>query len=253
MLGLIQEKSPLRNPRNSIAIPFLFRKAKSIWSPVTNILRLIEVGRLSTGLLHDLMGPVTALTIFTSQLSKDDPRTSAVIESSKRIEELLNLTRNQFQSENIAVNFSVKETVQNAMELLRYRAIRNRVRLVSINNEDLYLHGKQIFFYQVVINLISNAIDSYQTENNGIRDVVIKTERLSEFLSITVKDFGCGLTDKQQKKIFKCFYSSKSNGTGIGLCVVQQIVKRNFGGTIKFSSELNKGSTFVVSIPINQK
>lgn len=262
MSELINRNTPLRRPRNSIAIPFLFNKIQNIRNPITNILKLIEIGKLSAGILHDLMGPVTALTLYTSQLEleKSDPRTTAVIESSKRIEELLGLVRKHFRSETLVDEyFSVKETIKNVMTLLHYKSTKNNVRLIMIGKPDLEINGKQLLFYQIIINLVSNAIDSYQIiqtekEEEKRKDVIIKIEETEEnLINIYVKDFGCGLTPKQQRKIFKCFYSDKSNGTGIGLAVVQQIVRKNFNGKIRFSSELNKGSTFIVSIPMENK
>jgi signal transduction histidine kinase len=246
-----KKNTELRTPRNSIAIPFLYQITQVLWKPLNNVYRLMELGKISSGLLHDLMGSVTAITIYTSQLKENDPKTRAVIESSKKVEELIELIREQIKNTEHSEFISVKESINNVMELLKNKAIKNKVRLISITNTDLKIFGRKIFFYQIIMNLISNAIESYNSDKFIKRNIIVKTQVENNNMVISIRDFGCGMNKKEQKKIFRCFYSKKENGTGIGLFVVYGMLKKHFKGKIKFSSEPNKGSVFYLSIPLN--
>lgn len=102
---------------------------------------------------------------------------------------------------------------------------------------------------QVLVNLISNASQSYNgTPNQKVKLVVDADEKN---VYIYVIDSGCGMTKETQDKLFKEMVTTKGkNGTGIGLYMSYSTIKGNFGGDIEFESNENIGTTFKVTIPI---
>jgi two-component system NtrC family sensor kinase len=100
---------------------------------------------------------------------------------------------------------------------------------------------------QVFMNLISNAIDAIG------KDGLIKVEsrRNDQNITVSITDDGPGIPRDQQKKVFDPFFTTKSTGkgTGLGLWVTYDIIKR-MGGTITLKSEMEKGTTFMVTLPI---
>jgi signal transduction histidine kinase len=80
----------------------------------------------------------------------------------------------------------------------------------------------------------------------------LATENTGEELRIVVQDNGIGIADDKQGKIFEPYYTTKENGTGLGLTLAYKIVKEH-GGEMSVRSKLGQGSVFVISLPIPQK
>ena len=102
---------------------------------------------------------------------------------------------------------------------------------------------------QVFINILINALDA--VEGNGRIDVISNHDE--ENVYIEISDNGCGMDKETISKIFDPFFSTKDvgKGTGLGLSVSYGIIKK-FKGDILVQSEVNKGSSFTVKLPINQ-
>lgn len=102
----------------------------------------------------------------------------------------------------------------------------------------------------VVINLLSNAI-KFSTDESTID---VYTERTEDYLTISVKDYGIGIPDEEQRSLFKIFFRSSFatniQGTGLGLYIVKKYVEI-MGGTISFKSEIGEGTEFVIKFNIS--
>jgi two-component system phosphate regulon sensor histidine kinase PhoR len=123
---------------------------------------------------------------------------------------------------------------------------------IEINiQEDLGTNIPEIRIKQILSNLISNSI-KYNKKNG---EIIIKSYQKNNFLYIEVEDTGIGIPDDEQQKMFDKFYrcaeAKKLNieGTGLGLSIVNDIVNA-YGGDIKITSAVNKGSKFVISLPL---
>jgi signal transduction histidine kinase len=99
---------------------------------------------------------------------------------------------------------------------------------------------------RVFNNLISNAVQSIDGENNGI--VIVHVTSGDKTIIVSVKDNGCGISDYQKPMIFTPKFSTKTNGMGLGLAMVKSIVETH-NGKIWFSSEAGKGTTFSMEFP----
>ncbi len=117
--------------------------------------------------------------------------------------------------------------------------------------EDLNINIPEIRIKQILSNLISNSI-KYNKKNGKIN---IDSYQKNNLLYIEVEDTGIGISDKEQQKIFDKFYrcteAKKLNieGTGLGLSIVSNIINA-YSGNIKISSAINRGSKFIISLPI---
>ena len=133
--------------------------------------------------------------------------------------------------------------------------------LASKNNNQIYyeiedgltsMKGDETRLRQCVVNLISNAVKF--TENGKVTVKVESDNKSDESLSISVTDTGIGMTDQQLQKIFEDFTqadeetTAKFGGTGLGLAITRNLVTM-MQGTVSVESELDKGSTFTISLP----
>jgi signal transduction histidine kinase len=103
----------------------------------------------------------------------------------------------------------------------------------------------------VLFNLLSNAI-KYSSEN---KEIIFSVE-IGDELVIQVQDKGMGIPEEEQQHLFERFFRAKNatniQGTGLGLNIVQKHVDL-MGGTIDFISKLDEGTTFIITLPTNQK
>jgi two-component system nitrogen regulation sensor histidine kinase NtrY len=100
---------------------------------------------------------------------------------------------------------------------------------------------------QVLINLVKNAIEALEDSSDAKLDITVK--RILDSVSLEISDNGPGIPPEIQEKIFVPFYSTKADGSGIGLSLSRQII-RNHGGQITVESEAGRGTTFKISLPV---
>jgi signal transduction histidine kinase len=100
---------------------------------------------------------------------------------------------------------------------------------------------------RVFNNLLKNAIQAIEIEEDGLIEVQISKE--NEMIQIAVRDNGNGIDDELQEKIFSPNFTTKTSGMGLGLAMVKNIINSH-GGTIWFESEIQKGTTFFFTLPI---
>jgi signal transduction histidine kinase len=116
--------------------------------------------------------------------------------------------------------------------------------------QEVFLDPK--LFKHIAFNLLSNAIK--YSENNT--EITYKIESNHSLLKIEIIDQGIGIPIEDQNNMFQRFYRAKNaaniEGTGLGLNIVKQYTKL-MGGSIKFKSQLNEGSTFYIEFPLNLK
>lgn len=138
----------------------------------------------------------------------------------------------------------VKEIAAELSNLLKQN---QKIQYSHSGDEDVMI-DKQ-FFKNIIINLLSNAI-KFSPENSVI---VITTSLTDNQFNITVKDSGIGIPKEEQANLFERFFRAKNalnvQGTGLGLNIVAKYIEE-LSGEIKFESELNKGTTFYITIPI---
>jgi two-component system phosphate regulon sensor histidine kinase PhoR len=121
---------------------------------------------------------------------------------------------------------------------------------VNEGGNEFFVNGNSERLEQVIMNLINNSV-KYSQEN---KKVIIKTTRLNNKVRISVIDFGIGLSEDQQKKIFERFYRVEdkkhlASGLGMGLYISAEII-RNHKGEIGVEGGLGKGSTFYFDLPL---
>ncbi|MGG5253490.1 ATP-binding protein [Neobacillus sp. SM06] len=116
----------------------------------------------------------------------------------------------------------------------------------SCDNEYIAIECDEVQIKQALINFIKNAIEA--TSTNG--EVTIKMEKdcNHNIAKISVSDTGCGMTGDEIQKLGTSFFTTKEDGTGLGIFVTYTIIK-NHNGTIEVKSEKGQGTTFTITLP----
>ena len=153
-------------------------------------------------------------------------------------------------SEEQCVDFPVSELFQH-VEILMQHMLKEKLATLEIKNDisdDVKINGNINSLVQVINNLISNAIEAYG--ENQDKKVELSAKNSSDKITISVKDFGPGLSDDVKNKLFKEMITTKGkNGTGLGLFMSYSNIKAHFNGDVTFETS-SKGTTFNVIIPI---
>ena len=169
--------------------------------------------------------------------------------------------------------FTVGELLKTVNILMKHE-LKNALVTLNINcavSESTTIKGNVNSLVQIVNNLISNAIQAYiepdeeqkdnkeditekdNNENIAKRKIIdLNVTKEKGNIVISVRDYGCGIPPKVQEKLFKSMVTTKGhNGTGLGLFMSYSNIRGHFNGDLKFTSEVGKGTTFYIIIPID--
>ncbi|KSU84156.1 PAS domain S-box-containing protein [Fictibacillus enclensis] len=236
-LGILQDVTERRQTQERL------RKAETL-----NV-----VGEMAAGVAHEIRNPLTSLKGFV-QLMQNEGQAhevyySIILNEVDRIDhiikEFLLLAKTDRQEvQKISLVNTLKETVS----LLETQAILKNITLDLVCEEDLPdSHCDPFQMKQVFINLIKNAIEA---SNAGGKISITAKRKDSKYIHFTFTDNGTGMPNKVLNRIGKPFYTTKEDGTGLGLMVSYKIIE-NHKGTVNVSSEVGKGTTFEISLPLS--
>ncbi len=147
-------------------------------------------------------------------------------------------------------DFTIEELL-NRVYILMKHDLNNSLVEMKYNlkvDKEYEMQGNINALVQVIDNLISNAIQSYNGKPDGLIEFTISKE--DNNINFEIRDFGCGMTKEVQDKLFKEMITTKGkNGTGLGLYMSYSNIKAKFNGNITFESKVGEGTTFNIAIP----
>jgi len=231
---------------------------------VAQIYRFAEFGKLSSGLFHDLVNPLTALSLNLEQLKsqKTSDYTTAhqyleqALVTTKRMGKFIEGMKKQIQKQEASESFSLTGEIDQAIQILAHKARKTDVKIRFKPERDIQIHGNPAAFNQLVVNLLSNAIDACETQDDpDRRKVSITLSKKNSWLTLAMKDGGCGIPKENLDRIFDPFFTTKSiqKGTGIGLSTCKKIIEESLKGTVKVESEKGRGTTFTITFPYKNR
>lgn len=240
--------------------------------------RLASLGQLIGGIAHNLKTPIMSISgaaegltdlVKEYEASVGDPEVTVqdhhdiakdmkdwiekIHSYTEYMSDIITAVKGQTvtMSEEQAVSFTLDELVKRVNILMKHELKNALVELnVSMQvNEQTVLKGNINSLVQVINNMISNAIQAYDGKPDNKIDLILKKENNN--IIISVKDYGCGLPDEVQKKLFKEMITTKGkNGTGLGLFMSYSTIRAHFNGNMTFETEQGKGTTFNIILPL---
>ncbi|MCU0373510.1 MAG: ATP-binding protein, partial [Ignavibacteria bacterium] len=214
---------------------------------------------------HDLRNPLQGLLGFSGLLNDNysDLTTAEVREyigyiyqSAKKMHSLTNnlLQWSRIKTGNIVYSpeiFNVRDAAEQNTELLKPNALKKGIEIEIFTDDSLCIYCDKGMFDSILQNLISNSI---KFSKNFSRIEVFAKKAGSGFVQVNVRDYGVGIDNDNQHKIFSLDShfstagTAEEEGTGLGLILCKELVEKQ-GGTISFVSEPGKGSTFSFTVP----
>jgi len=217
--------------------------------------KLSALGRMAAGIAHEINNPLAGILLFSTNLRKKVPEEGnlregldVIIRETQRckgiIQGLLEFSRDKEPKKVLA---NMNDIIEKVLSILgnefRLHHITVEKNLSSKMPESM-LDVNQM--QQVFTNLLINAIEAIQEDGVIKIKSYMTPDKKAE--RIEIEDSGCGIPPDQIEKIFEPFFSTKKDGTGLGLAVSYGIIQKH-QGSIRVSSEPNQGTRFTIEIP----
>ena len=240
--------------------------------------RLASLGQLIGGIAHNLKTPIMSISGAAEGLtdlvkeydsSIDDPEVNSqdhhdiakdmsewivkIKEYTEYMSDIITAVKGQAVtlSETENISFDIDELVKR-VDILMKHELKNALIYMNVQMnapKNTKINGDINSLVQVINNMISNAIQAYNGKTEQNIDLILN--KSDGNLIISVRDYGCGLPQKVQDKLFKEMITTKGKiGTGLGLYMSYSTIKAHFNGNITFESKEGEGTTFSIILPL---
>ncbi len=227
---------------------------------LAHINRVTTMGELTASLAHEIRQPISAAVTNAKTclrwLGRDEPDVAEAREAASRLvkdvtraADIISRISSLFKKgESQRESVDVNELVREMIVLLRSEASRYSISIRTELAEDLpKIMADRVQLQQVFMNLMLNGIDAMK-ETSGGNELTIKSEVGDGQLLISVSDAGVGLPPEQADQIFTAFFTTKDNGTGMGLPISRSIIESH-GGRLWANANSARGATFQFTLP----
>jgi len=236
--------------------------------------RLSALGEMSAGLAHEINQPLTTLSlIFDNILLESNvnhvvdlnylhAKTEKIFENVERIRNIIDHVRAFSRSHNGFINasFNINESIKSALSMISMQYRINGIDLVTHFEKEIpSIIGNDYKFQQVILNLVGNAKDALLEKKNKIKknfpmSIMIRTRNDKHHIKVEVEDNGIGIKPEIMDKVLLPFFTTKEagKGTGLGLSISYGLIKE-IKGSIDVRSEVLKGTTIIISLPMPEK
>lgn len=225
--------------------------------------QLASVGQLAAGVAHEINNPlalinetagyVKDLFTITETYSEDDELMENIESILDAVERCGRITRQLLgfaRKFDIKIQkIKIKEVITDVLNFHSKEAVyRNITVNVDVPDPDLEIESDRGKLQQILLNLVNNA---FQAVVEGCRLDIAARKKDTETVEISIGDNGCGMSEEKLSKVFEPFFTTKElgKGTGLGLAITYGLVKK-LQGEISVSSEISKGTTFTISLPL---
>lgn len=221
--------------------------------------KLTIIGRLTASLLHEVRNPLSAIKLNLDYMKMSEKELSdeitesidSSLEAFDRINhiiaDVLDFTR---KSNSSLKGTSLNRVTDRALEIIHSTAAKKGIIIEKYLDSDLpHINANENKLLQVLLNLINNAIDASANKSKIIIRTGIADTSNNKKIIWEVEDFGCGIKPDDVQKIKKGYFTSKTEGSGVGLLVCKNLIDE-MKGEFSFDSLYGKGSKFYIKFNV---
>ncbi|MCH8044154.1 MAG: PAS domain S-box protein, partial [Planctomycetes bacterium] len=240
------------------------KEVQQLQDKLAHVSRLSTMGEMATGLAHELNQPLTAISTYCyvgkqslAQASKVDTEQlrelfEKLSAQAMRAGEIIRRLRGLVGKRTaVRSQVDVIEPIQEVLHLLESDLRQSEVRVeLQADHANGVVTIDEIQIQQVLVNLIRNAVDAMSETQRERRSLTITTSRTAdELIDVAVCDTGEGIPVESSEQVFDAFFSSKSEGMGMGLAISRTIIESH-GGRLWWTPNPNRGVTFHFTLPM---
>lgn len=240
---------------------------KEIQEDLIRVDRLAEIGRTSSGIIHEINNPIAvigeiagwieAVAADAKGLNPEDREeietaVQHIREQTRRCRsithQVLSFVRDSGPSKtSIDIHQLLEETASFLHPDLKYKEIEV---VLNLMEGPLLMDSDKQLLEQVLVNLMSNAVYAVKEKKETGGRIQIETVRDESMIEIRISDNGIGISEENQKRMYDLFFTTKprGKGTGLGLPICRNIISK-LGGSLAFKSEAGEGTTFFIRLP----
>ncbi|OVE49907.1 hypothetical protein CBW21_03440 [Chromobacterium violaceum] len=257
----LRDMGPLRQ-RTAEALEASETRVKEHLEKLSHVARLHTMGEMASGIAHELNQPLTAISNYCQAAMQmlegvDDapPQVHSALKlavaQAGRAGEIIKRLRALVSKRAIETRLiDINQVVGNCMFLAEYDLRDRGIEVVQLlSGYSIPVMADSIQLEQVVLNLLSNAMDALKDEPPMKRHVIIHTRREGRKGILEVRDTGRGITPDLLEVLFHPFFSTKPHGMGLGLSICQTIVEQ-YGGLISAENIPASGACFRIELPL---
>lgn len=229
---------------------------------LAHVMRLHTMGEIAAEMAHEINQPLYAISNFAEaglmHLRSGTPDRVAQLQgclehiytqAARAAQIVKNLRNFVSKTEGVFQEVSFNGLVRDALELVVVEARRKRAEVeLALDRRDVSVHVNPVQIQQVLVNLLINAFEAMETLPQERRHVRVTTCIEASQVQLTVEDSGPGVSEDDLSRVFEPFYTTKSQGMGMGLAVSRTIVISH-GGKIWAERNERGGTTFRMTLP----
>ncbi|GLB60286.1 sensor histidine kinase [Cytobacillus sp. NCCP-133] len=231
--------------------------------------QLVAIGQMTAGLAHEVKNPLGTVQLASDLIASEvkdltvstaeaEASVEMIAEAAKDIQDeiqrldllvrrFLQFSRKNKKDETV---FSVKTSAAETLQLLSHQFRKKKITArLNAEGEDYFIKGDRNQMIQAFINIFINSIEAVSL--NGTISVAMKAAAHGT-IEIEIKDDGIGIPQQKIKRIFNPFFSTKQEGTGLGLWITHEIISSH-NGQIEVESEMGEGTSFLISLKKHEK
>lgn len=241
----------------SVAVAYDVTEERKLESSAKRSERLSELGNLAAGVAHEIRNPLNAISIASQRLKSEFEPKSDEVEYGQLVGNIkseitrLNDIINQFlalarTSSASREPFDLSELCEEVRRLLEAEADALGMKLNAASKPGMIVNGSREEIKKVIINLLKNSIEAC---GKGDRINVSVVPVSDKEVTVVIEDNGPGIADENLERIFRPYFTTKENGTGLGLALSYRIVS-DHDGTIEYMNRKDGGARFIITFPL---
>jgi len=215
--------------------------------------RLAALGQIVAEINHEIKNPLTLIGGFANHLIKTTKNKKSIselkiiTEEIQRLESFVGNLNEYYLPRNVIIEFiDINALLDEVYTLAKNQSIKRNIQLeMNTSNFPLLVEGDREKLKQVFLNLIKNGIEAL---NDG-GTLSINSSLVKDIVEIIISDNGPGIPKDDQGKIFTPFFTSKRDGTGLGLSVSKRIIEDHKDSSFTLTSQEGKGTAFKIALP----
>ncbi|VEF49203.1 two-component sensor histidine kinase [Bacillus freudenreichii] len=245
---------PIINSDGIVTKKISFTRDVSYWKKKnlfeSNSIQMDLLGEIAAAFAHEIRNPLTTIKGFLQLMGQDkaNPYEQIILQETEKIESIISeflMLAQPYPKFDFAM-VDINEIVNDIFDTISQEAAQNKIEIfITLGMTIPPVFGSPVQIRQALLNLVKNAVQSMPSSGGKI---YISVASVAGFVSIKIKDGGKGISPEKLDRLGIPNYSNKENGAGLGIMISRQIIK-NHQGSIRFTSEIGKGTTVEVLLP----